>query len=759
MILSNIKEFLGRNKKILYYISLFFIVSFFTSDVTFAKDAVTWTDVVTTVTTKDTLAQSIAKWANEFLSVVSLFTWIITYLATMFLSPEWVNGSLFWMSEKFKTIWIMVSNIVYFVFAFILIWIAFMNIIWKNADQYQLKQALPKFIVWVLIVPFSWFLVQFILSISAILTVSALTLPYDSFPQYKNALDRIEIPTNCNIALGKKPKNWEFFDCWWKDAATIPLSKIMNNWDSSTSIYWILAMYTFWVTGMSDVDSIKFDESSDLRNLWDIAMKLIFDVLFIAIYFILIVALWLVLMIRWIYIWIYIMLSPIFWLMYFFDKKDWWDWFFAKFNLKEFIALAMVPVYTMLALSFWMLFLYVVWTWLTLKSDNNINSFQIVSFKDDWIDKSSIIIWNDYQIALTISWILWTNSEKINKLIGEWKNNVLWFIWILILKLFGIVILWWTVMAAMRTSEITKTIVEPLHQFGTKVWGIVTSAPWNIPIFGGQSMNSASNIAWQIQWWISSNQSKKASEFLNKHPFLPWSNWAAQISELTQIKNKMMGSKGDWRLQIQSLEQWLIKAGSANSARELEASRALLLEALNNLGLNKDNKFNIKNLEDVTIYNDAISKVDKEAKAKYHLDFIPGKNWAIESKDIDAFIKKWKVSDYDSSTNNDNNISSQVVNNNYVFDLPWIWKINWKIEKDWSQVVWFNDTDYKDLARYINTNIKTRDDFNAFLNTLNVKDDKIDDIMDAIWKYFKEWKMDLSQNSWNGDDLKKLFIS
>jgi Na+-transporting methylmalonyl-CoA/oxaloacetate decarboxylase gamma subunit len=51
------------------------------------------------------------------------------------------------MSTKFKEVWIMVSNIVYFVFAFILIWIAFMNIIGKNADQYQLKQALPKFIV------------------------------------------------------------------------------------------------------------------------------------------------------------------------------------------------------------------------------------------------------------------------------------------------------------------------------------------------------------------------------------------------------------------------------------------------------------------------------------------------------------------------------------------------------------------------------------------------------------------------------------
>jgi hypothetical protein len=40
---------------------------------------------------------------------------------------------------------------------------------------------MPKFIIGVLIVPFSWFFVQFLLSLSAILTVGVLTLPYDSF--------------------------------------------------------------------------------------------------------------------------------------------------------------------------------------------------------------------------------------------------------------------------------------------------------------------------------------------------------------------------------------------------------------------------------------------------------------------------------------------------------------------------------------------------------------------------------------------------
>ena len=192
MILSNIKQLLKKNKKIFYYFSLFFIVSFLSTDVTLA-----FFDLGDKST-----AESVAVFFEWLLKWISIILALITYLATVFLSPEWINGSLFGLNTHFKDVWILVSNVVYFVFAFILIWIAFMNIIWKWGDQYQLKQALPKFIVWVLIVPFSWFLVQFILSISAILTVSALTLPFDTFDQFKTWLNDVKIPSYYGYRIG-----------------------------------------------------------------------------------------------------------------------------------------------------------------------------------------------------------------------------------------------------------------------------------------------------------------------------------------------------------------------------------------------------------------------------------------------------------------------------------------------------------------------------------------------------------------------------
>jgi hypothetical protein len=51
------------------------------------------------------------------------------YIVTLFLDPEFTNGKVFNLTEKLHGIWILVANVVYFIFAFILIWIALMNII------------------------------------------------------------------------------------------------------------------------------------------------------------------------------------------------------------------------------------------------------------------------------------------------------------------------------------------------------------------------------------------------------------------------------------------------------------------------------------------------------------------------------------------------------------------------------------------------------------------------------------------------------
>jgi hypothetical protein len=62
-------------------------------------------------------------------TVASTIIALLTSLIALLLNPGWVNGTIFGFEIFLKDIWRLISNIVYFVFAFLLIAIAFMNII------------------------------------------------------------------------------------------------------------------------------------------------------------------------------------------------------------------------------------------------------------------------------------------------------------------------------------------------------------------------------------------------------------------------------------------------------------------------------------------------------------------------------------------------------------------------------------------------------------------------------------------------------
>ena len=525
MFLTKIQTFLNNHKKVVLYTTIFCVISFVLSDVAFAA----WETVAATDTVKKGI-NSILEGLNIALSVISVMLALLTYLSTLFLDPSWLNGSVFGLSVKFKEIWILVSNIVYFAFAFILIWIALVNIVWKAGDKFQLKQALPRFIAWILIVPFSWFIVQFILSISAILTVSALTLPVNTFPDYNTVMDKVTIPSKCTIDLShdldsKTAQNW--FSCdenqnkkWEEGASRVSLNESFKKWDVNSSIFATISLYTY---GVIQIDKLDEFSSSDIKagvqSSIGFVVKLVIDLLFILIYAILMFALALVLITRWFYIWMYVMLSPIFWLMYFFEKWNWGDWFLWKFSIKEFIALAMVPVYTLLALSFGMLFIFVVWKWLDTSSDGNKWNLEGFSYEND-----TFSIWN---FSLKVKWAVGWSSDKENtkesvyRFMKEWGDWALWAIGVLIMQLFGLAVLWIAVMAWMKSSKITAEVIAPLDAFGKQIWWLIAKAPHYAPIFpGGQSMQSMNTAASQVSSSFQTAQNKKWTDFVNKMPFM-----------------------------------------------------------------------------------------------------------------------------------------------------------------------------------------------------------------------------------------------
>ncbi len=118
-------------------------------------------------------------------------------LAGWLLTPDWVFGEIFGLRPVLHQLWVLVSNIVYIIFAFLLVAMAFMNIFAGEKNTWAIKAKLPKLIVGVISVPFTWFFVSAIVSISSILTASAIQLAGDLKPNGPEIL--ISVYKKCTI--------------------------------------------------------------------------------------------------------------------------------------------------------------------------------------------------------------------------------------------------------------------------------------------------------------------------------------------------------------------------------------------------------------------------------------------------------------------------------------------------------------------------------------------------------------------------------
>lgn len=521
-----------------------------------------------------TATQTNQEEANNLKTLVGmLFKFVAMILAALtgmvwfFLTPEWVNGELFHLGAMLKYIWIMVSNVVYLIFAILLIVIAFMNIIWKWEGTWELKQALPKFIVGVLIVPFSWFFVQLVLSISWVLTISALTLPLDALSQVKQDFWRKEIPSALNsddktnsdkkqkkicqhhiLYMGSKSDSSSatgkdtskgLFECAQKYEDQQTFVQIIKQFSKSDSVYGIMYLYTYGIMDLEDVDILSIQElagnlqgddgkvsgTSIIATLSDLTFKVIFNLAFLIVYLVLLSALFIALFVRGILLWWYVMLSPFFGLSYFLWKDVGWE----KFSVKEFISLALVPVYVSLALSFGLLFLY-------MAGQSAIFKAPTIKDENGNITKPSSKLSIGWAFSLEIKWTGWDNALSD---IGE-----------IIMKMFGLVILWMWVMTALKQSQITAQIISPIEQFGTQVWSLVAKAPMYAPVIPGIWWGWAKSIAslWKlpglVQWSIANKNAKDANELFKHTPFADQSNITTNLT--TAMNNLASHTNPEW---------------------------------------------------------------------------------------------------------------------------------------------------------------------------------------------------------------------
>lgn len=675
---TNIKSILFSNqcKKSLFFMLVSFVIFSFGLDTTFAV----W-------------VSDQANLMTDALSVMQYLAWIswavigwLTAILSILLDPSWVNWTLFGISSYIKDVWIFVSNVVYLIFAWILIAISFMNIIWKwSWDIFELKKSLPRFIVWVLIVPFSWFIVQFVISMASILTVSVYAWPIETF---KERLTNIkwevewcdhwimDIQWSLSSSNNDAEKNdlvyddvwssstskWFFYCKTWKVQKSIEDILFMKK-DWVYNIWWIIWIYSFWIMDVWKLDEFKNANLKDIKNIFQLSAKVVFDVIFVLVYLVILVALFLAMFIRVIVLWIYMMISPVFWLLYFSSKWAWKLW--EKFNMKEFLGLAMVPVYVSAALSFWLMFLLIIWEW---GKSSSFSANENVASASTQTAEEPYDLWS---MKLSIIWSIGDDKNKNSFLssIAWWALGALGYI---MLKLFGLAFLWMAVMAALRSSKITHSVVEPIEKLWDQVWKFAMESPKFIPIPGTSNLSwTGKNMsAWGLFWWIKQglemkmrSPSNEATKFAQK--FMWTEESRAITNELEKIRQETNPGK-----QIDLLKDLLVKSDEWNTFLQKSAIADQL--ALSSNGKVKSETIAaIRDSKNPEKFAEAISNANNELL----WELLWEKN--TDTKRAQAIMWSWTWTSGTTNVDQSKTENNLNIQNLRLETMAWVTKENW----------------------------------------------------------------------------------
>ncbi|GAB0174994.1 MAG: hypothetical protein HHAS10_08730 [Candidatus Altimarinota bacterium] len=290
---------------------------------------------------------------NIALELLSFVVSPAIMLAGWLMSPDWTTGDLFNLRPILHDLWVLVSNITYFIYAILLIFIALATIF--NSQNYGYKKLLPRLALGIILVPMTWWFVQFIISLSTIVTASVMNIPTEVMEKYMAGNNSPDSWWNTESI----PDKYEFFtdpaysvvsgQTQYSPTKLLKPKDILTN---SSGIYGSLLIYGNGLFKFNEIK--KLSTTTDvMQSIGGIVNKGILGVVMFVIFGFLVVALIFMLMMRAIKLWFYAIFSPLLTLRYvvgdgFFGGKENGD----SFEIKEFIGLAFVPALVGLSLSF-----------------------------------------------------------------------------------------------------------------------------------------------------------------------------------------------------------------------------------------------------------------------------------------------------------------------------------------------------------------------------------------------------------------------
>lgn len=469
---------------------------------------------------KDTVSE---KW-NTMIDYLNMAMGVITaicapaiILASWLMSPDWTSGDLFGLRGVMHSLWVTVSNILYVIYAILLIVIALATMF--NQEKYSYKALLPKLALGIIMVPFTWWFVQWTISLASVVTASVITIPQDTLAKLNISDEwmtkpRIpkELEFNSNTNSGYIQK--KIADCKENEDSCLSVAKFTQN------AGWQWAPLVSYGYGI-----FKFEKIQDISSTTDVisaAIQLvhrgIIGVLMFFVFGILVIALIFILLVRAIKLWMYAIFSPLF-TLHFVLGKDILGEKMNDFSLKEFIGLAFVPAVVGITLSFGLVIVSALMTgqkWIqwdkcsgTTESGTKciilfgIPENQILAKKVDKGKNAEGQTMNATQTTVTIWGISWTfewpasNNKNDIEIFGalDAAGNSLWTI---IIDIIALVFIWAAFMAAKWVSKAVDAAVKPFEEIGNKLGGLAKDLPkyTPLPFPGGSIAGMNKTITW-----------------------------------------------------------------------------------------------------------------------------------------------------------------------------------------------------------------------------------------------------------------------
>ena len=358
-------------------------------------------------TTSQSTSQKTVEMYNNLINTINIIFAVLSALITpiilfvwWLMSPDWTSGDIFGLRAPMYQLWVTVSNIVYFIYAVLLIMIALGTMF--GDDKFSYKVMLPKLALGILMVPFTWWFVQWTVSIASVVTASVMTIPHETISAGNSAwFTKKSIPEKIIV-----DNSWT----WVVDKTTdkcpdncISPETFLSKW---WWVYGPLVVYGYSIFKFKEID--KLETGIDVAKA---AINIIHSSIVSAIMFwvfgILVLALAAMLLVRAIKLWMYAIFAPLFtfrfvaWSNMLGGDDD-------SFSIKEFIWLAFVPAIVWLTLSFGLIMINAV-SW-THKQTQNTNTSTTCNL--EW----------DGCILGTVFWS--AENQIIRKIVKVWDNPV-----------------------------------------------------------------------------------------------------------------------------------------------------------------------------------------------------------------------------------------------------------------------------------------------------------------------------------------------